>query len=217
MPNDLPTTDRPADTAQQEGVPAADLDAFDLDDFLAGVVAPTRTVAVSQDRTLGQQARKQMALIEELERDAVTARAEGRKTTRRAAATRPPELEAAHQRLAELERAAEGTFVWVRVEAIDPPTQKQAARDASGGTKDDYNRAVIALTARVHKRDPRAYPDAPGAVLSAEQWEAFSIAVGFVQWQAIVDATIEVNAEGVMPGFSQQPSHSPGGGTSSES
>ena len=130
-----------------------------------------------------------------------------------------PDLEAARARLADLEEKAEGTYVFVRVEALSRATRKQALKDAQAADGDAYayNQAVLAHTAQLYKLDPRTHPDAPGRTLTFDQWGAFADAIGFMQWEALVDAAAEVAGTGVSPDFSQPASPSPAGDESSKS
>ncbi|WP_346007295.1 hypothetical protein [Janibacter terrae] len=209
------------DTTTPEAVKPkpADLDQFDFDAFIAGVVNPTKTVAVAQNRALGQQIQEQLREILILERAESDAKAEGRPAKRRAATTASPELEEARARLADLEEQAKSTFVYVRVEGLTRATRRQAAADAKAGSGelDEYNQSAIAHCAQVYKLDPRVHPDASGRVLTLEQWGVMAEKIGALQWEAIIDALNEATAAGVEPDFSQPPSASPAGDTSSKS
>lgn len=198
----------------------ADLDAFDLDAFIEGTVHPTRTVAVTNNRALGQRIQEQARVITDLQDAERDAKADGRATRRRAAATESPDLENARQALADLEAEAEQSFVWVKIEGtVDADLKAQALKDAkgAGGDVTTYNLSVLAHTARVHKSDPRTHPDDAGTVLSLEQWRTFTTKVGALQWDAILNALVDVNEVGVTPDFSQPASPSPDGDESSKS
>lgn len=209
MPNNTPTqTPTPADLAE-----------FDLDAFIAGAVTATKTVAIAQDRSLGEQIRQAMQDVMDLEQAQSNDKAAGRPSKRRAATSEDPDLEAARARLADLEEKAEGTYVFVRVEALTRATRKQALKDAQAvdGDAYAYNQAVLAHTAQVFQVDPRTHPDAPGKTLTFDQWGAFADAIGYMQWDALVDAAIEAAGTGVSPDFSQPASPSPAGDASSKS
>lgn len=195
---------------------AADLEEFDLEGFIAGVVQPSKVVAVSQNRALGQQIEEVRGVVADLEEKEADAKSSGSGSRRRAGTASTPELDAARSDLADLESQAAGTYVYVRVEGGLTRAIRDQAQNDSRGDKDRYNMSVIAHCARVHKADPRAVKDSPGRVLSIEQWEQFEAAVGFLQYDAIVDAMIEVTTVGVTPDFSQPASHSPDGGESSK-
>lgn len=204
------------DTTPETPTPQpADLETFDLDGFIAGIVQPSKVVAISQNRALGQQILEAMQTVADLQDEERTAKAEGRASKRRAASTESPELEAARKELTDLEAQAEGAFVFVRIEGLTKRTRKQALKDASD--TDQYNLVVLSMSAKVHKNDPRTHPDSPGKVLSLEQWEEFSEAIGYMQYDALLDAMIEVSNVGVSPDFSQPASPSPAGDTSSKS
>ena len=197
----------------------ADLAEFDLDAFIAGAVTATKTVAIAQDRSLGEQIRQAMQDVVDLEQAQSDDTAAGRPSKRRAATAEDPELEAARARLADLEEKAEGTYVFVRVEALSRATRKQALKDAqaAGGDVDVYNQSVLAHTAQVFQLDPRTHKDAPGKTLTFDQWGAFADAIGYLQWDALVDAAAEAAGTGVSPDFSQPASPSPAGDESSKS
>lgn len=205
--------------ADQTTPEPVDLDAFDLDGFINGTVHPSRTVAVTNNRALGQQiqeAAQEVARLLDEERDAA---ATGRPSKRRAATTEAPELEEAREALARLEEQAAGSFVWVRIEGtLDAAVKAQALKDAkaAGGDVTTYNLSVLAHTARVHKVDPRTHEDAAGAVMPLEQWQRFMTSIGALQHEAIMNALVEVNEVGVTPDFSQPASPSPDGGESSK-
>ena len=198
---------------------AANLEEFNLDAFIAGIVVPSKVVAVAQDRALGQQLLEAAQAITDLEQAERDAKTDGRPSKRRAGMTESPELAQARQDLAALEEKAAGTYSFVKVEALTKSVRKQALKDAAkaSGDMDVYNTSVISSTAKVYRQDPRVHPDASGRVLSLEQWEAFSEAMGYMQWDAIIDATVEVANEGVSPDFSQPASPSPNGPMSSKS
>lgn len=211
MPDTTPTptpTPTPADLAE-----------FDLDAFIAGAVTATKTVAIAQDRSLGEQIRQAMQDVMDLEQAQSNDKAAGRPSKRRAATSEDPDLEAARARLADLEEKAEGTYVFVRVEALSRATRKQALKDAQAADGDAYayNQAVLAHTAQLYKLDPRTHPDAPGRTLTFDQWGAFADAIGYMQWDVLVDAAIEAAGTGVSPDFSQPASPSPAGDESSKS
>lgn len=209
MPDNTPTkTPTPADLAE-----------FDLDAFIAGAVTATKTVAIAQDRSLGEQIRQAMQDVVDLEQAQSNDKAAGRPSKRRAATSEDPDLEAARARLADLEERAEGTYVFVRVEALTRATRKQALKDAQAvdGDAYAYNQSVLAHTAKIFQLDPRTHPDAPGKVLTFDQWGAFADAIGYMQWDALVDAAIEAAGTGVSPDFSQPASPSPAGDVSSKS
>lgn len=209
MPDTTPTpTPTPADLAE-----------FDLDAFIAGAVTATKTVAIAQDRSLGEQIRQAMQDVMDLEQAQSNDKAAGRPSKRRAATSEDPDLEAARARLADLEEKAEGTYVFVRVEALSRATRKQALKDAQAadGDIDAYNQAVLAHTAQLFKVDPRTNPNAPGKTLTFDQWGAFVDAIGYVQWDALVGAMAEAAGTGVSPDFSQPASPSPAGDESSKS
>lgn len=197
----------------------ADLTEFDLDAFIAGAVTATKTVAIAQDRSLGEQIRQAQQDVIDLERRQANDKAEGRPSKRRAATAEDPDLEAARARLADLEEKAEGTYVFVRVEALTRAARKQALKDAkdAGGDVDTYNQSVLAHTAQIFQVDPRTHKDATGKMLTFDQWGEFAEAIGFMQWDALVDAAAEAAGTGVSPDFSQPASPSPGGGESSKS
>lgn len=197
----------------------ADLAEFDLDAFIAGAVTATKTVAIAQDRSLGEQIRQAMQDVVDLEQAQSDDKAAGRPSKRRAATAENPDLEAARARLADLEEKAEGTYVFVRVEALSRATRKQAVKDAqaAGGDVDVYNQSVLAHTAHVFQLDPRTHPHAPGKTLTFDQWGAFADAIGYLQWDALVDAAAEAAGTGVSPDFSQPASPSPAGDESSKS
>lgn len=202
----------------QTPVPA-NLDEFDLDAFINGVVVPTKTVAVAQDRAIGQKLREAMQAVVDLEQSEREAKADGRPSKRRAGMTESPELTQARQDLSDLEAQAAGTFSFVRVEPMTKSVRKQALMDgkAANGDMEVYSASVVAHTAKVYRQDPRTHPDAPGRVLTVEQWQQFAEAMGFMQWDAIIDATNDVAAEGVSPDFSQPASPSPAGAASFKS
>lgn len=198
----------------------ADLETFDLDGFIAGIVQPTKVVAISQNRALGQQILEAMQAVTDLQDDERTAKAEGRATKRRAATTESPELEAARKELADLEAQAEGSFIFVKVEGgLTSSIKKQAVRESQerDGAVDTYNHAVLARITRLFKEDPRTHPDATGRVMDIDGWAKFSEAIGHMQYDPILDAMIEVSNVGVSPDFSQPASPSPAGDTSSKS
>ena len=207
------------DTDQTTPEPV-DLDAFDLDGFINGTVHPSRTVAVTNNRALGQQIQQQAQEVARLLDEERAAAAEGRPSRRRAATAESPELEEARERLADLEEQAAGSFVWVKIEGtLDAAIKAQALKDAKreGGSVSTYNLSVLAHTARLHKVDPRTHEDSTGAVMLLEQWQKFMTAIGALQHEAIVDALVEVNEVGVTPDFSQPASPSPDGDESSKS
>ena len=205
------------DTTSPKPVPA-NLDEFDLDAFIDGVVQPSKVVAVAQDRTLGQQLQEAMQAVLDLQADEVNAKAEGRPSKRRAATEASPELEAARQRLDDLEKAAQSTFVFVRIESLSRDVRNQAIKDAGPtGSVELYNQSALAHCAKVYKTDPRTHPDAPAKVLSSEQWGVMSTAIGALQWDALLAAITEVTEAGVEPDFSQPASPSPDGATFSKS
>lgn len=202
----------------QTPVPA-DLDAFDFDAFIDGIVQPSKVVAVAQNRALGQQLQEALQTVTDLQLEESNAKAEGRPSKRRAATTESPELDAARQHLADLEQQAAKTFVYVRIEGgLTRAVREQAVKDAgeTGGVG-LYNQSVLAHVAQIYKLDPRTHPDAPGRLMSVDQWGKFAEAIGYLQWDAIINALAEVTATGVAPDFSQPPSASPDGGTSSKS
>lgn len=206
------------DTDQSPAKPEpADLETFDLDGFIAGIVQPSKVVAISQNRALGQQIQEAAQTYVDLKDEERAAKAEGRATKRRAASTESPELEAARKELTDLEEQAASTFVFVRIEGgLTRNTRKQALKDTEGDA-DQNNLAFLSMSAKVHKNDPRTHPDSPGKVLSLAQWEEFSEAIGYMQYDAVLDAMIEVSNVGVSPDFSQPASPSPDGDTSSKS
>lgn len=206
--------------ADQTTPEPVDLDAFDLDGFINGTVHPSRTVAVTNNRALGQQiqeAAQEVARLLDEERDAA---ATGRPSKRRAATAEAPELEEAREHLAQLEEQAAGCYVFVKIEGtLDTPIKAQALKDAKadGGKIDTYHQSILSMTARVHTVDPRTHDDSRGGVMTLDQWAEFAKSIGYFQWEAITEALIEVNEVGVTPDFSQPASPSPDGGESSES
>lgn len=212
MPDNTPTT---------ESKPAvADLEAFDLEGFIAGTVRPSKVVPIAQDRTLGEQLLEAGQAVLALMRDQETAKAEGRPSKRRAASTETPELEAARAHVADLTARAHGTFVFVRVEGVSPD-QRNAAIDAAKNGNDvdqhEYNRQVLARTSVLYRADPRESPDAPPKKLTAEEWRDLGEAIGWKQYDTILDTLIEVSSTGLMPDFSLPVSLYPGGGESAKS
>lgn len=209
----------PDTTPTQTAPTPADLAEFDLDAFIAGAVTATKTVAIAQDRSIGEQIRQAMQDVMDLEQAQSNDKAAGRPSKRRAATSEDPDLEAARARLADLEEKAQGTYVFVRVEALSRATRKQALKDAQAADGDAYayNQSVLAHTAQIFQLDPRTHPDAPGKMLTFDQWGAFADAIGYMQWDALVDAAIEAAGTGVSPDFSQPASPSPAGDESSKS
>lgn len=198
----------------------ADLEAFDLDGFIAGVVQPSKTVPIVQDRTLGQQLQDAMQAVADLEGEQQTAKAEGRPSKRRAATVDSPELEEAREHLANLQTKAADGFVFVHVEGVTKNVRKEAVQDAQkapGGQIEAYNLHALARSARIYKRDPRTHEDERGKVMTAEQWDRFAEAIGVLQWDHIIGALDDMSSVGVLPDFSQPASHSPDGDTSSKS
>lgn len=195
------------------------LEAFDLDGFIAGIVRPAEVVPIAQDARLSQQLHEAEQAVTKLEEDEANAKAEGRPSKRRAGTAESPELEQAREHLTALREHANGSLVFVRVEAETRSACKQALKKAraAGGDIDVYNTSLISLTSRLFREDPRANPDTPGVALTVEQWDDLAEAVGALQWDKVVEATSKVAAESVTPDFSRPASHSPDGDTSSKS
>lgn len=199
----------------------ADLDAFDVDAFIAGITRPTETVPLVQDANLGKQLRQAQLEVTAAIDDQANAKAEGRASKRRAGSTETPAVENARARYdALLEHArATGRLVYIHVETATEADRRQALVDAraDGGSMSTYNTSLISLTCRLHLEDPRANPNSKGRVLTVEQWTAINNAVGALQWDAIVEASSRVAEDAVTPDFSLPASLSPDGGTSSGS
>lgn len=198
----------------------ADLAAFDVDAFIAGITLPVEVVPIAQDGNLGQQLREAADAITAAEKAAEDAAVEGQ-SSRRAASKEPVEVEHARAAYDTLMRQAResGKLVWVAVQAETKATRKQALKDAraAGGDLDVFNTSLIAQTSRLHLTDPRIDTDSTGQILTREQWDAFSTAIGASQWDALIDAAQKTAAESVTPDFSRPASPSPDGDASSRS
>lgn len=198
----------------------ADLSTFDVDAFIAGITLPTEVVPVAQNGRLGQRLAEAAQAVVVAEEAAEDLAAEGQ-STRRAASEEPVEVEQARAAYDKLLQEAHdtGSLVWVAVQAETRAARKQALKDARAGDGevDTYNTSLVSLTSRLHLTDPREDTDSTGMALTRDQWEAFSNAIGALQWDAIVRATTKTATESVTPDFWRPRSASPGGGTSSES
>lgn len=227
-----------SDTTSPETTPEpANLDDFNLDDFLDGITVPKKTVPVCKDRVLGQKMLEQEEVIDEaaervdqLERQEAVNKAEGKVSRRRITEAASPELlaaraelETARATLTELEERARGAFFYVRVEPLTRKARQQAAGDAkraSGAKEGDlnvYNDSCLSLTARLYEVDPRVHEDAVGRVLLPEQWSQIAERIGIVQYESLVNALAEVSVIAVSPDFSQPASPSADGATPSSS
>ena len=201
----------------------ADLDEFDLDDFLDGITTPTKTVPICKDRVLAQQMLDVERRIGDLEQQDIARRAEGKPSSRRAASTESPDLEAARAELTTLEERARDAFFFVQVEPLTRMVRKQATKDAqdAGSVKDPditvYNDSCLSQTARLFEVDPREDPDAPGRVLLPAQWARLADRIGQPQYDRIIEALTEVSVVTVSPDFSRPASPSASGQAPSSS
>lgn len=199
----------------------ADLDEFNLDDFLDGITTPTKTVPICKDRVLAQRMLEAEHRIEDLEQEEAARRAEGKKSTRRAASAESPEIEAARAELTALEEQARGSFFYIRVEPMSRTIRKQAQRAASkaasGSEIEAYNHEALAHTAQLFTSDPREDDDAKGRVLTVEEWERLTARIGVGQYDELINASQEVSLVSVSPDFSRPASPSTDGDTPSSS
>lgn len=212
------------DTNQTPATPEpADLEEFDLDGFIAGVVRPSKVIPVAKDRALGSQIQEARTRVADLEQEERDSSAEGRASRRRAASTETATLEAARSDLDRLTEQARGQFVFVRVEDVTRKVRKQAMADGEAASttrdidRDAYNLSVLSMVARVYTTDPRQDAEAVGKVLTPDQWDGLVEAIGLSQYDALIDAANDVTLTGVSPDFSLPASPSPDGGTSSKS
>lgn len=209
----------PENTAPAQPEPA-DLEAFDFDGFIAGIVRPSRVVPVAKDRALGAQIVDTERRIAELEAEEADRRADGRGSKRRAATAESPEMDEARAHLADLTEQARGQFFYVRIEDLTRKIRKQAIADGTDGGKldqDAYNMSALSMIATVHDTDPRVDEGSRGRVLTVEQWDQLSEAIGVRQYESLIDAAGDVTQVGVSPDFSQPASHSPETDTSDKS